>query len=96
MLPKTALGKRRKAQNEQMLSGLPPKAAVERTSMDFSQVPIGDISHSVVLGLDLLLLLGDGLRLFGYRKRDNFLLRFLFFREAQVGLRYVDEDRTNT
>jgi hypothetical protein len=73
-------------------------------------VPIGDISHSVlkrkrspteavyffrivVLGLDLLLLLGDGLRPFGYRRRDNFLLRFLF-REAQVGLRYVDEDRT--
>ena len=40
------------------------------------------------------MLLGDGLRLFGYRRRDNFLLRFLFFREAQVGLRYVDEDRT--
>jgi hypothetical protein len=39
------------------------------------------------------LLLGDGLRLFGYR-RDNFLLGFLFFREAQVGLRYVDQDRT--
>jgi hypothetical protein len=48
----------------------------------------------VVLGLDLLLLLGDGLRLFGYGRRDNFLLRFLFFREAQVGLTYVDQDRT--
>jgi hypothetical protein len=48
----------------------------------------------VVLGLDLLLLLGDGLTLFGYRRRDNFLLCFLFFREAQVGLRYVDQNRT--
>lgn len=31
---------------------------------------------------------------FGYRRPDNLLLRFLFFREAQVGLRYVDQDRT--
>ena len=37
----------------------------------------------------MLLLLGDGLRLSGNRRRDNFLLRFLFFREAQVGLRYA-------
>src|SRR5262245_43400262 len=44
----------------------------------------------VVLWLDLLLLLGDGLRLFGYRRWDNSLVRF---RELQIVLRYVDQDR---
>ena len=57
---------------------------------------LGLILFVLRLDLLLLLLLGGGVRLFGYRRRDNFLLRFLFFREAQVGLRYVDEDRTNT
>jgi hypothetical protein len=39
----------------------------------------------------LLLLLGGWLRLLGYGRRlDNRLLRFLFFGEPQVVLRYVE------
>ena len=45
----------------------------------------------VVLGLDLLLLLGGWLRLLGYGRRlDN--CRFLFFREPQPALRHVEND----
>jgi len=43
----------------------------------------------LVLGLGLLLLLNSRLRLVGHRGVDNFVLRALFFRELQVGLRYV-------
>jgi hypothetical protein len=45
----------------------------------------------VVLGLDLLLLLGGGWRLDRYEGPDRFLLRFLFFREPQPGLRHLDQ-----
>jgi hypothetical protein len=31
------------AQDEEMFSGLPPKAAIQRTSVDVSKVPISDI-----------------------------------------------------
>ena len=45
----------------------------------------------IVLGLDLLLLLGGWLRLLGYGRRlDN--CRFLFFREPQPALRHVEND----
>jgi hypothetical protein len=80
------------------MSAYPRKADIARLPRYVRFVPIGDTSHSrpteavysfriVVLGLDLLLLLGDGLRLSGYRRRDNLLLRFLFKKDRGFGVR---------